>query len=197
MKSLLEYQPEDDKESARIRSVADDALHYGRDRAPLPYWKSVHAFTERYGRDMQTILHLPTAQVLVVDFQRRFYEVLMLTQRLETTEPIEQFDVEFRRYLAEIAHMMHEYKQLASQKRCTEVTLEEARSEAHTAIIARAWDPDHNLTMIKQGTTLPYVQDDGSAEGRSKPVILELGKFRVETNGVGKHGGMRSLLRAS
>lgn len=192
MKSVLEHQPPDDNEAVRIRTLADDALHFGRNGTErLPYWQSVHAFTERYGKDMQKLLHLPTSRVLVADFQRRFHEVLLATQRLKTTEPIEQFDVEFRQYLADIADMMHEFKHLASEKGGTEVTLDEARLAANSAVIARAWDQDHNLTLVKHGTTLPVVLDDGSLEGRSTPVILELGTYQ-------KHGGgtvMQSTLR--
>lgn len=198
MERLLKHHAGQDESADRILNVADDALRYGNTRRP--YWQSVEAFMAKHKAELDRVLQMDISQTLLADFRLRFAELFQSINRMHTQEPIEQFDVEFRQYLDTIASMIHELKYLASEKGAN-ISLEQARMAARSSIVARAWDPEHRLSLVKQGTVVSNVEEDGSLEGDSKAVILEIGKIKKgdrlrET----RQGGMwflPSLLRAS
>jgi hypothetical protein len=176
MGRLLEHHAGRDENADRILNVADDALHFGNTRRP--YWQAVDAFMARHRDVLMEVLRMDASRVLIADFRTRFEDVFVALQKVRSDETIEEFDTEFRQYLAEIAAMMHEMKHLASEKGQQQMTLEEARLSARSSIVARAWDQGHNLSLVKQATVLPVVQDDGSLSGKSEPAILQIGKFK-------------------
>jgi hypothetical protein len=170
---LLEHHAGTDPNADRILDVSDTALHYGHRKRP--YWKSVEAFEAKHRRELDAILRLDISQILASDFHTRFGQLFLITQEMSTDEPIEQFDVDLRRYQEEIARMIHELKHLVSERTPEPMTLKQARGLEQSNIIARAWDQDHQLALVKQATTLPVVESDGTLNGHSKAAILEVG----------------------
>tara|TARA_Y100000310_G_C20655970_1_gene801973 strand:+ start:562 stop:1257 length:696 start_codon:yes stop_codon:yes gene_type:complete len=195
---LLEHHAGTDPNADRILDVSDTALHYGHTRRP--YWRAVEAFEAKHRRELDAILRLDISQILASDFHDRFGQLFLITQRMNTDEPIEQFDVDLRRYQEEIARMIHELKHLVSERTSEPMTLQQARGHAHSSIIARAWDSGGRLALLKQGTTLPIVEDDGSLNGHSKAAVLEVGtpekEHRQETIATPRWSPLASLLAA-
>ncbi|KKW39568.1 hypothetical protein A2454_02410 [Candidatus Peribacteria bacterium RIFOXYC2_FULL_55_14] len=174
MERLLHYSGAE-PEAGRVLTVTEDALRPGPMRRP--YWQAVADFEARHCAELEAILSLDVARPLILSFRARFAYLFALAKELDTSEPIEEFDEEFQRYLDEIAAMIHELKYLVSERKPEGMTLQRAQELAESHVIARVWDSRRQLALVKQGTTLPIVETDGTlGEGRSRPAILEVGK---------------------
>ena len=188
MDRLLHYSGAE-PEAGRILTVTEDALRPGSARRP--YWQAVANFQERHRAELEAILHSDVALPLVESFRERFEWLFALAEELDTTEPVEEFDEEFQKYLDEVAAMIHELKYLFAEKNPDGMKVQQAQALAQSKAVARAWDAHHQLVLVKQVTTLPVMETDGTlGGGRSRPAILEMGRVgSVETSpGKRAHG---------